>query len=81
MLLIEKYLYSIFRYSYSVHLNIYLFEWVMIKLTGDSESVPSKFWVVAVEDDLSLSTASTDYNEVASNAERVDGRLVKYGMK
>lgn len=37
----------------------------MIKLTGDSESVPSKFWVIAVEDDLLLSTASTDYNEVA----------------
>jgi hypothetical protein len=53
----------------------------MTKLTGDSESVPSEFWVVAVEGDLLLSTASTDYNEVASNAERVDGKVVKYGMK
>lgn len=53
----------------------------MTKLTGDNKSVPSEFWVVAVEDDLLLSTASTDYNEVASDAERVDGRVVKYRIK
>lgn len=53
----------------------------MTKLTGNKNSVPSEFWVVAVEGDLLLSTASTDYNEVASNAERINGKVVKYGNK